>query len=77
MWQMVVLYSRSLQDGNWDNYINVSEYFEEIGAAMDVRAAFDALPGDPAMMRSYSKHTKIFLCQNHLKVLENFACYLG
>ncbi|WP_420430719.1 hypothetical protein [Hyphobacterium sp.] len=29
---------------------------------MDVRAAFDALPGDPAMMRSYTKHTKIFLC---------------
>ncbi len=41
---------------------DVSEYFEEIGAGMDVRAAFDALPGDPAMMRSYTKHTKIFLC---------------
>lgn len=41
---------------------DVAVYFDEIGAGMEVRAAFDALPGDPAMMRSYTKHTKIFLC---------------
>ncbi|MCF8881009.1 MULTISPECIES: DUF4198 domain-containing protein [Hyphobacterium] len=41
---------------------DVALYFDEIGADAVTRAAFDALPGDPAMMRSYTKHTKIFLC---------------
>lgn len=41
---------------------DVAMYFDELGAPDDVRAAFDALPGTPALMRSYSKHTKIFFC---------------
>ncbi len=41
---------------------DVSGYFDEIDADQHVRDAFDALPGSPAMMRSYEKHTKIFLC---------------
>jgi hypothetical protein len=52
---------------------DVSEYFEEIGAGMDVRAAFDALPGDPAMMRSYTKHTRIFLCVETCELGATFA----
>ncbi|WP_421789201.1 DUF4198 domain-containing protein [Hyphobacterium sp.] len=52
---------------------DVSEYFEEIGAGMDVRAAFDALPGDPAMMRSYTKHAKIFLCVETCELGATFA----
>ena len=41
---------------------DVDSYFDEIGADAVVRAAFAALPGSPAMMRSYTKHTKLFLC---------------
>lgn len=41
---------------------DVDMYFDELGAAPGVRAAFDELPGSPALMRSYSKHTKIFFC---------------
>lgn len=41
---------------------DVAAYFDEIGADEDVRTAFEALPGSPAMMRSYTKHTKLFLC---------------
>ena len=41
---------------------SVAGYFDEIDADTDVRAAFELLPGNPALMRSYSKHTKIFLC---------------
>jgi hypothetical protein len=52
---------------------DVSEYFEEIGAGMEVRAAFDALPGEPAMMRSYTKHTKIFLCVETCELGGTFA----
>lgn len=39
-----------------------SDYFDEIGASEAVKQAFDALPGDPPLHRSYSKHTKTFFC---------------
>jgi len=37
-------------------------YFDEIDAEQSTRQAFDDLPGSPALSRSYSKHTKTFLC---------------
>ncbi len=41
---------------------DASEYFDEIGAEASVRAAFEALPGSPPLNRSYSKHSKTFIC---------------
>ena len=41
---------------------DASEYFDEIGAESSVRAAFEALPGSPPLNRSYSKHSKTFIC---------------
>ena len=37
-------------------------YFDEIGAAPSVRQAFAALAGEPPLHRSYSKHSKTFIC---------------
>ncbi len=37
-------------------------YLGEIGASEAVRAAFDALPGNPPLQRSYNKHSKTFFC---------------
>ncbi|MCF6274440.1 MAG: DUF4198 domain-containing protein [Robiginitomaculum sp.] len=37
-------------------------YLEEIGANAAVRKAFNNLPGNPPLNRSYNKHTKTFLC---------------
>jgi len=37
-------------------------YLGEIGASDAVRAAFEALPGEPPMQRSYNKHSKTFFC---------------
>lgn len=37
-------------------------YFDEIEAEPAVRQAFEDLPGSPPLNRSYSKHTKVFLC---------------
>jgi len=37
-------------------------YFDEIGADAATRQIFDALPGSPALNRSYAKHTKTFIC---------------
>jgi len=41
---------------------SIDVYFEEIDANADVQAAFHALPGSPALMRSYSKLTKTIFC---------------
>ena len=41
---------------------NADAYFDEIGASQPVRQAFDALPGEPPLNRSYSKHAKTFFC---------------
>ncbi len=41
---------------------DVEMYLEEIGASDAVRQAFLDLPGDPALNRSYRKHTKTFFC---------------
>lgn len=41
---------------------SVDVYFEEIDADPQVQAAFHALTGTPALMRSYSKLTKTFFC---------------
>lgn len=41
---------------------SIDVYFEEIDADADVQAAFHALPGSPALMRSYSKLTKTIFC---------------
>lgn len=41
---------------------DVEVYLDEIEAPESVRAAFDALPGSPALNRSYSKHAKTFIC---------------
>jgi len=41
---------------------DTSAYLDEIGASAVVRGAFDDLPGSPPLDRSYTKHTKIFLC---------------
>jgi uncharacterized protein DUF4198 len=41
---------------------DASGYFDEIGADASVRAAFEALPGMPPLNRSYSKHSKTFIC---------------
>jgi Domain of unknown function (DUF4198) len=41
---------------------DASGYFDEIGAEASVRAAFEALPGSPPLNRSYSKHSKTFIC---------------
>lgn len=37
-------------------------YFDEIEAPAAIRQAFEDLPGSPPLNRSYSKHTKVFLC---------------
>ena len=37
-------------------------YLDEIGASQAVRQAFRALPGKPALNRSYVKHTKSSIC---------------
>ena len=41
---------------------NTAAYLDEIEASPTVRQAFEDLPGSPALNRSYSKHTKTFLC---------------
>lgn len=41
---------------------DVDVYLDEIEAPESVRAAFHALPGSPALNRSYSKHAKTFIC---------------
>ncbi len=41
---------------------DVEMYLGEIGASDAVRQAFLDLPGDPALNRSYRKHTKTFFC---------------
>lgn len=41
---------------------DVGIYLDEIEAADDVRAAFEALPGSPPLQRSYAKHAKTFVC---------------
>jgi uncharacterized protein DUF4198 len=41
---------------------DTSDYLDEIGASDAVRQAFEALPGEPPLNRSYSKHTKTFFC---------------
>ena len=41
---------------------NTAAYLDEIEASPAVRQAFEDLPGSPALNRSYSKHTKTFLC---------------
>ncbi|MEE2525545.1 hypothetical protein V0U79_04145 [Hyphobacterium sp. HN65] len=41
---------------------SVELYFDEINADEPVRAAFRVLEGEPALMRSYAKHTKIIFC---------------
>ncbi len=41
---------------------DASAYLDEIGADESVRAAFNALPGTPPLNRSYSKHSKTFIC---------------
>ncbi len=41
---------------------DASEYFDEIGADESVRQAFEALPGELPLQRSYSKHAKTFFC---------------
>ncbi|NOX83980.1 MAG: DUF4198 domain-containing protein [Alphaproteobacteria bacterium] len=41
---------------------DASAYLDEIGAEASVRAAFEALPGSPPLNRSYSKHSKTFIC---------------
>lgn len=41
---------------------SVDVYFDEIDADQAVQAAFHALPGTPALMRSYTKLTKTFFC---------------
>ncbi len=41
---------------------DTSMYLDEIGASEAIRAAFDALPGEPPLDRSYAKHSKTFFC---------------
>lgn len=41
---------------------SVGPYFDEIELDADARAAFLALPGTPALMRSYTKLTKTVFC---------------
>ena len=41
---------------------DANDYFDEIGADQSVRQAFEALPGEPPLNRSYSKHAKTLFC---------------
>lgn len=41
---------------------DVELYFDELDASQAVRDRFDALPGEPALMRSYSKLSKTVFC---------------
>ena len=41
---------------------DVDIYLDEIEADDGVRAAFDTLPGEPPLQRSYAKHAKTFVC---------------
>ncbi|MDM7860369.1 DUF4198 domain-containing protein [Alteromonas sp. ASW11-36] len=58
---VTVALSTKVRSGAIDNE-NVDGYLEEIGASARLREAFHALPGKPALQRSYVKHTKTFLC---------------
>lgn len=41
---------------------DTSMYLDEIGATEAIRQAFDDLPGEPPLDRSYAKHSKTFFC---------------
>ncbi len=56
---------------------NADEYFDEIGASQSVRQAFDELPGEPPLNRSYSKHAKTYFCIEICTGEENRAMPVG
>ena len=55
---------------------NSSGYLDEINASDTVRQAFEALPGTPALNRSYAKHSKSFICVDICEPGRS-ASYLG